>query len=145
MPSVRPWPACERTPSLMLLDEIHLYTGTFGAQVAYLLRRWSHLTRRQTHFVGSSATIAEGAAFFASLVGLDQSVVEEISPNADHMVSEEQSTCSRCAAIPVSQTAMLSTSIQALTYASRLLTGASNSARTSARSQAGAVLPSPTN
>ncbi|MBK6280848.1 MAG: DEAD/DEAH box helicase [Gammaproteobacteria bacterium] len=114
-------PLAERTPSLMLLDEIHLYTGTFGAQVAYLLRRWSHLTRRQTHFVGLSATIAEGAAFFASLVGLDQSVVEEISPNADHMVSEGAEYMLALRGDPVSQTALLSTSIQALMLASRLL------------------------
>jgi len=81
-------PRAPRAPALMLLDEVHLYTGTFGAQTAHLLRRWSHLSRRQTQFVGLSATIADGTAFFASLVGLDRSVVEEIAPNPDHMTSE---------------------------------------------------------
>jgi ATP-dependent helicase YprA (DUF1998 family) len=69
-------PRASMAPALMLLDEVHLYTGTFGAQTAHLLRRWSHLSRRQTQFVGLSATIADGAAFFSSLVGLDRSVVE---------------------------------------------------------------------
>jgi hypothetical protein len=114
-------PVAERTPALMLLDEVHLYTGTFGAQVAYLLSRWSHLTRRQTQFVGLSATISEGASFFASLVGLDRSVVEEITPSLTHMVSEGAEYMLALRGDPVSQAALLSTSIQALMLASRLL------------------------
>lgn len=114
-------PVAERTPALMLLDEVHLYTGTFGAQVAHLLRRWSHLTRRQTQFVGLSATISEGAAFFASLVDLDRSVVEEITPSEDHMTSEGAEYMLALRGDPVSQAALLSTSIQALMLASRLL------------------------
>jgi len=114
-------PKAERVPSLMLLDEVHLYTGAFGAQVAHLVRRWSHLSRRQTQFVGLSATIADGAAFFASLVGLDRSVVEEISPAQEHMVSEGAEYMLALRGDPVSQAALLSTSIQALMLASRLL------------------------
>jgi hypothetical protein len=114
-------PRAARAPALMLLDEVHLYTGTFGAQTAHLLRRWSHLSRRQTQFVGLSATIADGAEFFASLVGLDRSVVEEIAPNPDHMVSEGAEYMLALRGDPVSQAALLSTSIQALMLASRLL------------------------
>lgn len=114
-------PKAARVPSLMLLDEVHLYTGAFGAQVAHLLRRWSHMSRRQTQFVGLSATIADGAAFFASLVGLDRSVVEEISPAQEHMVSEGAEYMLALRGDPVSQAALLSTSIQALMLASRLL------------------------
>lgn len=114
-------PKASRAPALMLLDEVHLYTGTFGAQTAHLLRRWSHLSRRQTQFVGLSATIADGAAFFASLVGLDHSVVEEISPSPEHMVSEGAEYMLALRGDPVSQAALLSTSIQTLMLASRLL------------------------
>lgn len=114
-------PMASRVPALMLLDEVHLYTGTFGAQAAHLLRRWSHLSRRQTQFVGLSATIADGAAFFASLVGLDRSVVEEIAPSPDHMTHEGAEYMLALRGDPVSQAALLSTSIQALMLASRLL------------------------
>jgi DEAD/DEAH box helicase/Helicase conserved C-terminal domain len=114
-------PKALRAPALMLLDEVHLYTGTFGAQTAHLLRRWSHLSRRQTQFVGLSATIADGAAFFASLVGMDRSVVEEITPSPDHMVNEGAEYMLALRGDPVSQAALLSTSIQALMLASRLL------------------------
>lgn len=114
-------PKASMAPALMLLDEVHLYTGTFGAQTAHLLRRWSHLSRRQTQFVGLSATIADGAAFFSSLVGLDRSVVEEIAPNPEQMVSEGAEYMLALRGDPVSQAALLSTSIQALMLASRLL------------------------
>jgi len=114
-------PLAERAPALMLLDEVHLYTGSFGAQVAHLLRRWSYLTRRQTQFVGLSATISDGAAFFASLVDLDRSVVEEIAPSVDDMKSEGAEYMLALRGDPVSQSALLSTSIQALMLASRLL------------------------
>lgn len=114
-------PKAPRAPALMLLDEVHLYTGTFGAQAAHLLRRWSHLSGRQTQFVGLSATIADGAAFFASLVGMDRGVVEEIAPNAEHMTSEGAEYMLALRGDPVSQAALLSTSIQALMLASRLL------------------------
>lgn len=96
-------PKASMAPALMLLDEVHLYTGTFGAQTAHLLRRWSHLSRRQTQFVGLSATIADGAAFFSSLVGLDRSVVEEIAPNPEHMVSEGAEYMLALRGDPVSQ------------------------------------------
>lgn len=114
-------PSAQRVPSLMLLDEVHLYTGAFGAQVAHLLRRWSHISRRQTQFVGLSATISDGAAFFASLVGLDRSVVEEIAPAQEQMVSEGAEYMLALRGDPVSQAALLSTSIQSLLLASRLL------------------------
>lgn len=114
-------PKAARVPALMLLDEVHLYTGTFGAQAAHLLRRWTHLSRRQTQFVGLSATIADGAAFFASLVGMDRSFVEEIAPNAEHMINEGAEYLLALRGDPVSQAALLSTSIQALMLASRLL------------------------
>lgn len=114
-------PKASRAPALMLLDEVHLYTGTFGAQAAHLLRRWSHLSRRRTQFVGLSATIADGAAFFASLVGMDRSIVEEIAPNAEHMTIEGAEYMLALRGDPVSQAALLSTSIQALMLASRLL------------------------
>jgi len=114
-------PKAERAPALMLLDEVHLFTGASGAQMAYLLRRWSYLSHRQTQFVGLSATITDGAAFFASLVGLDRNVVEEVSPSPEHMLSEGAEYMLALRGDPVSQSALLSTSIQSLMLASRLL------------------------
>ena len=107
-------------PPLMLLDEVHVYAGTYGAQVAHLLRRWSHLARRRTSFVGLSATIADGAEFFASLTSLDSGIVEEVCPNLEDMEEEGAEYMLALRGDPVSQASLLSTSIQALMLSSRL-------------------------
>lgn len=108
------------TPPLMLLDEVHVYSGSYGAQVAHLIRRWSHLTKRRTNFVGLSATISEGKAFFASLVSMDSDAVEEISPGPDDLTDEGAEYMLALRGDPVSQSSLLSTSIQTLMLASRL-------------------------
>jgi hypothetical protein len=108
-------------PRMVLLDEVHIYSGSYGAQIAFLLRRWSMLTKFRSSFVGLSATLSDGAAFFASLTGLDPSAVAEISPQADDMKSEGAEYMMALRGDPVSRSALLSTSIQALMLASRLL------------------------
>ena len=114
-------PQAQRVPQLVLLDEVHLYTGAYGAQVAYLLRRWSAMTKRRSSFVGLSATIAEGKSFFAALTGMDAAAVEEISPRPEDMKSEGAEYLLALRGDPASQTALLSTSIQALMLMARLL------------------------
>lgn len=114
-------PRARQVPPLVLLDEVHLYAGAYGAQVAYLLRRWSTMTRRRSQFIGLSATLAEGKAFFAALTGLDESAVEEIAPRAEDMESEGAEYLIALRGDPVSRSALLSTSIQSLMLMSRLL------------------------
>jgi len=114
-------PKARRAPDLVLLDEVHLYAGTYGAQVGYLLRRWRHLSGRRSSFVGLSATIADGRAFFGALTGLDLSVVEEVSPHPEEMEEEGAEYMLALRGDPVSQTSLLSASIQSLMLGSRLL------------------------
>lgn len=38
-------------PSMMLLDEVHTYSGVSGAQNGMLIRRWRHLSGATPHFV----------------------------------------------------------------------------------------------
>ena len=70
---------------LVLLDEVHTYSGVHGAQVALTLRRWFNAITRphqnQPVFVGLSATLRDAGDFFASLTGLDRANVEVISPS----------------------------------------------------------------
>jgi len=108
-------------PRMVLLDEVHIYSGSYGAQVAYLLRRWSALTKYRASFVGLSATLSNGAAFFAALTGLDPSVVAEISPQPDDMKNEGAEYMMALRGDPVSRSALLSTSIQTLLLSSRIL------------------------
>src|SRR5690606_16531286 len=57
-------------PPLLILDEIHTYSGPHGAQVALLLRRWRKLARARPHVIGLSATIADATRFMSELTGV---------------------------------------------------------------------------
>ena len=114
-------PKAERAPDLILLDEVHLYAGSYGAQVAYLLRRWWAASGRRSSFVGLSATIAEGQTFFSHLTGLSPTVVEEIKPLEEEIEEEGSEYMLALRGDPVSQTALLSTTIQTLMLSARLL------------------------
>jgi hypothetical protein len=112
---------CERPVELMLLDEVHTYAGTPGAQVAFLLRRWRRLLRRSVSFVGLSATLADGARFFARLTGLHEQASLEIAPRTRDMIAEGAEYLLALRGDPVSRTALLSTTIQSAMLLSRML------------------------
>lgn len=57
---------------MMLLDEVHTYSGVSGAQNGMLIRRWRHLSGATPHFVGLSATLEQATRFMASLTGLEE-------------------------------------------------------------------------
>ena len=114
-------PEASHSPEMMLLDEVHTYSGFHGAQVAYLLRRWIHLVQAPITFVGLSATLRDGNRFFARLTGLYESQVKEVVPRRNEMVSEGAEYLLALKGDPVSKTALLSTTIQTIMLLSRML------------------------
>lgn len=108
-------------PMLVLLDEVHTYGGSSGAQVAYLLRRWMTRAQCRPHFVGLSATLTDAARFFAELVGARQEHVELVEALPDEMIDEGAEYLMVLRGDPVSQTALLSTTIQACMLTRRVL------------------------
>lgn len=111
----------QRPPELVLLDEVHTYEGRHGAQVAYLMRRWAHLVDGPLRFVGLSATLREAPAFFSSLTGAWQSLVEEISPHANEIEAEGAEYMIALRGDPVSRAALLSSTIQTTMLLERCL------------------------
>ena len=111
----------QRSVEMMLLDEVHTYVGTSGAQVAFLLRRWRRLVRRHVSFVGLSATLKDGARFFAQLTGLFEQASVEITPANSDMIVQGAEYLLALRGDPVSRTALLSTTIQTGMLLSRLL------------------------
>lgn len=111
----------ERPVELMLLDEVHTYAGSSGAQVAYLLRRWRKMLRAPASFVGLSATLAEGQQFFARLTGLGEHATVEIAPSHLDHVSEGAEYLLALRGDPVSRAALLSTTIQTSMLLARML------------------------
>ena len=97
---------------LVLLDEVHTYEGTTGAQVAGVLRRWRHARRKPVHFVGLSATLREATGFFADLTGLPAQNVTSIEPRVADLEQEGQEYMIAARADPYSGASVLSTTIQ---------------------------------
>lgn len=57
---------------LVVLDECHTYTGVFGSNVAFLLRRLEHaisVLGGKAQFIGASATISDAAHYMEQLTG----------------------------------------------------------------------------
>jgi len=108
-------------PRLILLDEVHTYQGVAGAQTAWLLRRWRHWTRaRKTHYVGLSATLADGAAHLAKVAGLPLGAVAEFRPTGTEMMAEGIEYNIAVKGNPAGAS-LLATSIQTSMLVSRLL------------------------
>jgi hypothetical protein len=110
-----------KPPQMVLLDEVHTYSGTHGAQVALLLRRWRHSVRARMQFTGLSATLRSAPEFFCQLVGLSLNAVEEITPTAEELEREGMEYLVALRGDPVSKTSLLSTSIQATMLLGRVL------------------------
>ena len=115
----------DRAPRLVLLDEVHTYQGITGAQTAWLLRRWRHWARnRKVHYVGLSATLADGPAHLAKVAGIPISSVSEFRPNSLEMISEGIEYNVAVKGNPAGAS-VLATSIQTAMLINRLLAPAS--------------------
>lgn len=111
----------DRKPSFILLDEVHTYSGTTGAQTALLLRRWRRMLSAPVHWVGLSATLEEAPQFFEDLTSVYGSNIQEITPQSSDMEEEGADYQLLVRSDPSSQAATLSTSIQSLMLLARML------------------------
>ena len=105
---------------LVLMDEVHTYSGEGGANIAFLLRRWMKMAKMAPHFVGLSATLVDAEAFFARLTGSEQYNTQLIEPLDKEMIEEGSEYLLALRGDAVSQTALLSTTIQSSMLAARL-------------------------
>jgi hypothetical protein len=112
-----------RRPHLMLLDEVHTYSGTTGAQVALLLRRWQHAVGSKVQFTGLSATLRAAPEYFGRLVGLRAGAVDEVSPRDSELdpIPKSVEYVLALRGDPVAGASLLSTSIQATMLLRRVL------------------------
>jgi hypothetical protein len=110
-----------RKPFLALLDEVHTYEGTSGAQAGLTLRRWRHLLGAPVHWAGLSATLGNAARFFADLTGALLDRVVEVSPAADEYEEAGAEYQLLLRGDPASRASLLSTTIQTSMLVSRVL------------------------
>ncbi|MSR09283.1 MAG: hypothetical protein EXR82_07100 [Gammaproteobacteria bacterium] len=112
-----------RRARFLLLDEIHTYGGTSGAQTALVLRRWRHAMGSvgSVRYAGLSATLEDAARFFSELTGLRSSSVTQVSPRDDELASQSMEYQLVLRGDPASRTQLLSTTIQVSFLLARLL------------------------
>jgi hypothetical protein len=110
-----------RRVRLVLLDEVHIYEGTTGAQNALLLRRLRHVVNRPLTWVGLSATLVNAERFLELFTGLDEGLVSIARPEPAEL---EESGAEYLVALrhdPVWRTGPLSTTIQTAMLVPRCL------------------------
>lgn len=106
---------------LVLLDEVHTYEGSTGAQTSYLLKRWMMFSGIKPHFVGLSATLADAKNFFADLTGTKPQHTELVESFERELEEEGAEYLLALRGDPASQTGLLSATIQATMLGSRML------------------------
>ena len=106
--------AASQGPRMLLLDEVHSYSGIPGAQAAWVLRRWRHWARpRHLHVVGLSATLWSPREHLANMTGLDPRAVEVFAPEESEFEAEGVEYSIALKGDPSAGASLLSTSIQA--------------------------------
>ena len=66
--------------AVVIVDEVHTYTGVFGSNSAFFFRRLRHIQAQLGHhsqFICASATLADPAAHLRNLFGLEFEIVGE--------------------------------------------------------------------
>jgi hypothetical protein len=116
-------------PRLLLLDEVHSYSGLSGAQLPWIIRRWMVAGNLAgLHVVGLSATLKDAVSHLESVTGISATCIEEVlpiddpDPHRSEFLSEgiEYNLAVRGNTMAGAQ--LLATSIQAALLLGRLLT-----------------------
>jgi hypothetical protein len=106
---------------LVLLDEVHVYEGTTGAQNALLLRRLRHAIGQPVTWVGLSATLLNADRFLEQLAGLPGGTVSVARPEPSEMAESGAEYLIALRHDPAWRTGPLSTTIQTAMLVSRCL------------------------
>ena len=118
--------AAPHKPEFLLVDEVHVYSGSYGAQFGFLLRRWRNMVsanrfRSNPVVVGLSATLVDAERFFEDLTGLFPGSVRLVKPLLSEMDLHGAEYFLAIKGDPISRTALLSTTIQTNMLLSRML------------------------
>lgn len=66
--------------NLIIVDEVHTYTGVFGSNCGFLFRRLRHILKlfgKEPLFICASATIADSKGHLSKLFGVDFEIVDQ--------------------------------------------------------------------
>jgi hypothetical protein len=106
---------------VVLLDELHIYEGTTGAQNAYLFRRLRHALGRQPLWVALSATLRNADEFLSQCVNVPVGQIQVVSPETSQLEEMGAEYLLALRHDPASGTGTLSTTIQTSMLLTRCL------------------------
>lgn len=113
-------------PRMLLLDEVHSYSGTAGAQTAWVIARWKTQLRLSSneglHIVGLSATLENAEEHLEKIGCLGSGRAMEIKPLDDELTPEGREYTLLVKGNSGSGASLLSTSIQTGMLQARLMT-----------------------
>ena len=72
--------------NLLIVDEVHVYTGVFGSNSAYLFRRLEHvnsLSGGSLRYITASATVRDPATHLKSLFGREFTIIDETNDTSE--------------------------------------------------------------
>ena len=109
-------------PVLVLLDEVHTYIETTGAQVALTLRRWRNELGEsyKVRWIGLSATLRDPQQFFSTITGLPAESVVIVAPRAIELEERGAEYHLILRGDPSGRTSLLSTTIQSAMLLGRM-------------------------
>ncbi len=61
---------------IVILDEIHSYSGTFGSNMHFILRRLERVVNQKLQLIGASATVANAQSFASKLLDRPIKIIE---------------------------------------------------------------------
>ncbi|KIM49038.1 hypothetical protein M413DRAFT_438203 [Hebeloma cylindrosporum] len=83
LPNEEKWRSFLKRLKILVVDELHYYTGLFGSHVAYILRRFRRvcaaLGNRRMRFISCSATLENAAEYMGRLFAVDVNELEVVS------------------------------------------------------------------
>ncbi|MGA9151177.1 MAG: DEAD/DEAH box helicase, partial [Candidatus Nitrosopolaris sp.] len=65
-----------RTSQFLVIDEAHTYTGVFGANVHYIVKRLERLCKNKLQIIAASATLPNAGQFCKTLFGRELEVIQ---------------------------------------------------------------------
>jgi DEAD/DEAH box helicase domain-containing protein len=65
-----------RTSQFLVVDETHTYTGVFGANVHYIVKRLERLCKNKLQIIAASATLTNAGQFCRTLFGREMEVIQ---------------------------------------------------------------------
>ena len=113
-------------PRMLLLDEVHSYSGSAGAQTAWVIARWKTQLRlgpeEGLHIVGLSATLENAEDHLEKIGCLGSGSALEIKPFEEELIPEGREYTVLIKGNSSSGASLLSTSIQTGMLQARLMT-----------------------